>query len=275
MIFETNADVLNWYEKQPRIITNEFIESINWRDVKRFPLPSKFVPFMIYMRDVETLTEIYYQQLQRTPTGKDKIIGKFMERWGVEELTHGELLNRFLNEAGIKTDAAWQTRTKREIPWHYNVNSYLTTILTNCFGRTFTGVHMAYGAINEMSTLQGYRRLIELANHPILTQILKPILREESVHTQFYWNVARLELQRSEIAQKVAKYVIKKFWVPVGQGPKPASEANYTINTLFGDPQGLDWIDKNITQRIQQLPGFSGVNTINVRIKAISLPETV
>jgi hypothetical protein len=43
------------------------------------------------------------------------------------------------------------------------------TILTNLVGRKFTATHMTFGAIHEMSTAQGYRRLINLAGHPVLS----------------------------------------------------------------------------------------------------------
>ncbi len=43
-----------------------------------------------------------------TPTAKDPIISKFMERWGIEEITHGELISRFLNEAGFETPDMWE-----------------------------------------------------------------------------------------------------------------------------------------------------------------------
>ena len=105
MSFETNKEVLDWYERQPRTLTKEFISNINWRDVRNHPLDEKFIPVLLYMRDVETLTDVYYEELRRTPTGKDPIIRKFMERWSAEEQTHGELLNQFLNEAGVRTDA--------------------------------------------------------------------------------------------------------------------------------------------------------------------------
>src|SRR5436190_8782086 len=100
MNFETNADVLDWYESQERSLTPQFIETLPWQDVRNSQLEDKFVPVLFYMRDVETLTEMYHQELRRTPTGKDPQISKFMERWGVEELTHGEVLNRFLIELG-------------------------------------------------------------------------------------------------------------------------------------------------------------------------------
>ena len=59
MTFETNRDVLNWYERQPRTLTKEFIENIAWHEVKSYRLDARFVPVLIYMRDVETLTDMY------------------------------------------------------------------------------------------------------------------------------------------------------------------------------------------------------------------------
>jgi hypothetical protein len=69
MNFETSLDVLNWYEKQPRSLTPEFISTIPWHEVKNYPLDKKLVPVLRYMRDVEVLTEMYHEQMQRTPTG--------------------------------------------------------------------------------------------------------------------------------------------------------------------------------------------------------------
>lgn len=263
MTFETNRDVLNWYEKQPRTLTKEFINNIDWKDVKNHPLDKKFVPVLMYMRDVEVLTDMYYAELRRTPTGKDPVISKFMERWGIEEVAHAELLNRFLNEAGIETSDDWKEEVKRNVSNFYRANAYLLTTLTNLVGKKFTATHMTFGAIHEMSTAQGYRRLINLANHPVLTGILTGIMREESAHTKFYWSVARLELRQSKFARKVARFVVNKFWTPVGQGAKPKQQTDYTIGTLFKGKDGLECVDKIITQRIRQLPGFETLTKIN------------
>ena len=35
-MFETDKDVLDWYEKQPRALTTDFVDSIRWRDVSNF-----------------------------------------------------------------------------------------------------------------------------------------------------------------------------------------------------------------------------------------------
>lgn len=275
MKFETNKEVLDWYERQPRALTGEFLDGIDWQDAVNYPLDEKLVPVLLYMRDVETLTEVYYDELRRTPTGKDPVISKFMERWGVEETTHGELLNRFLAEMGISTADRWQDEIKRSVSRFYNINSRIITTLTNLVGKSFTATHMTFGAIHELSTAQGYRRLINLANHPVLSYILKGIIREESVHTQFYYNVARLELRKSAFAQKLSRFVVNNFWSPVGQGAKPARETNYTIATLFGGSDGLEWVDRNISQRIRRLPGFNGLTKIDETAKAISAAHSL
>ena len=259
MNFETNKDVLDWYERQERCLTPEFIGSIPWEKVKDHPLDEKLIPVLLYMRDVETLTDMYHRELLRTPTGKDPHIGKFMERWGIEEITHGEVLNRFLNEAGYETDDKWQTQVRKNVSTSYNTIAYLMMIMTNLIGKKFTATHMTFGAIHEMEAAQGYRRLVALADHPVLTHIVNGIIREEAVHAQFYRSVARLELEKNEFSQKMARWVIDHFWAPVGQGSLEKSRTEYTIATLFTAADAVEGFDKTVTQRVRQLPGFDGI----------------
>jgi predicted metal-dependent hydrolase len=262
MNFETNRDVLEWYERQPRALTPEFLSSIPWHTVKDHPLDPGLVPVLLYMRDVETLTDMYHRELLRTPTGKDPHISKFMERWGIEEITHGEVLNRFLNEIGVETDAGWQTQVRDAVTRTYNANAYLLMIMTNLIGKKFTATHMTFGAIHEMEAAQGYRRLIALADHPVLGYIVNGIIREEAVHAQFYRSVARLELEKNQVSQKMARWVIEHFWAPVGQGSLAKSRTEYTIATLFGGDSAIEGLDKTVTQRVRQLPGFDGITKI-------------
>ena len=262
MNFETNKDVLDWYERQERSLTPEFIGSIPWHKVKDHPVDEKFIPVLLYMRDVETLTDMYHRELLRTPTGKDPHISKFMERWGIEEITHGEVLNRFLNEIGVETDDKWQTQVRRDVTTAYNATAYLMMILTNLIGKKFTATHMTFGAIHEMEAAQGYRRLIALTDHPVLTHIVNGIIREEAVHAQFYRSVARLELEKNEFAKKMARWVIDHFWAPVGQGSLAKSRTEYTIKTLFTGDSALESLDKTVTQRVRLLPGFDGITKI-------------
>lgn len=278
MVFETTKDVFDWYERQKPVFSKAGIESIRWSEVRDHPLDERFVPVLLYMRDVETLTDMYHREMLRTPTGKDPYIARFMERWNVEEMTHAEVLNRFLNEAGVETGDNWQGQVHAAVSKFYNFNTYLLTSLTNLLGRKFTATHMAFGAIHEMSTALGYRRMDELADHPVLSTILNGIIREESFHTHFYWSVAKLELRQSDAAQRIARFVIKNFYRPVGQGSLPRNRAEYTIRTLFAGEGGLERLHKTVTQRAQVLPGLETLNKVTETIARITdqtLPETV
>ncbi len=270
-MFETESDVLTWYEAQPRALTDDFVSNIPWAEVRKHQLDPAFVPVLVYMRDVEAFTDIYYAELRRTPTGKSPVIKRFMDRWSVEEFQHAELLNRFLNEAGIPTSKSWFDEARAAIPFNYTFENRFYPLITNCFGAHFSAVHMAWGAINEMTTLQGYRRLWQLAKHPVLEHLLRAIAQEEAAHSKFYWNIARLKLQRSDFTRKLARTVISKFWTPVGQGTKPRQETNYLIATLFKGEDGVDFFDRNVNRKLKQLPGFAGVDAVTQRIARIAL----
>lgn len=270
MNFETKEDVLKWYEKQERSLTDDFIESIEWDKVREYPFDEKLIPVILYMRDVETLTDMYWQELRRTPTGRDPVISKFMERWGIEEVTHGEVLNRFLDEVGHEAGDDWQKKIRQNVSTGYHVGTYLITLITNLLGSRFTGTHMTFGAIHEMTTGQAYRRMIEIADHPVLTQILKAIIREESAHTQFYWSMARLELRNNDTAQKLARKVIENFYYPVGQGSLKKARTKHVVSMLFGESDALKSLDTTVTRRVQKLPGFDGVTKITEKIGEVA-----
>lgn len=275
MNFETNKDVLDWFEGQERSLTPEFLDSIPWHEVKDHPFDEKLIPVLFYMRDVETLTDMYHRELLRTPTGKDPHISKFMERWGVEEITHGEVLNRFLNEIGVETNENWQDEVRRAVTTTYNTKAYLLSMITNLVGKKFTATHMTFGAIHEMEAALGYRRLIALADHPVLTYIINGVIREEAIHGQFYRSVARLELRKNEFAQKMARWVIDHFWAPVGQGSLAKKRTEYTIKMLFSEEGASDSLDKAVSQRVRQLPGFSDLTKIDETITYMAANSNV
>lgn len=270
-MLETESDALAWFEKQPQVITKEFISETPWREVKQHELNPEFVPVLLYMRDVESFTEIWYQALLRTPTGRDPIIRKFMDRWGVEEMQHGKLINRFLEEAGVPTSDRWMEEARASIPASYKFSDYFGSVAANLLGTHMSGAHMMWGAINEMTTLQAYRQLWNAAGHPVLERVLRAIAQEESSHAHFYWSIARLRLDRSKLTRRVAQFVIKHFWAPVGQGTKPQQEVDSTIAKLFRGRDGVDAFDRTVTQRAAQLPGFENFTLSTEKIAQAAL----
>jgi hypothetical protein len=250
MLFDSEHDALKWYESEDRALSKDFLHEIPWQDVKKHPLNPSLIPIITYMRDVEQFTDIYYQQLLRSPTAKDPVVKKFMDRWAHEELLHAELLNRFLGEAGLPDDPNWKEKAKRNIPMSYHLMSRVQTLLTGCFGKAFSAVHMTWGAINEYSTMTGYTRLIQLADHPVLEFILRGINREEGRHSFFYWSIARLKLLHSQFRRGLSRFIVEKFWGPVGSGAKPEKDVNLVIKTLFKGKEGVDIMHRMVNFRI-------------------------
>jgi rubrerythrin len=268
-MFETDKDVLNWYERQPRALSKNYVNNIKWDQIKDHPLNPAFIPVLLYMRDIEYYTDMYYRELLRTPTGRDPVIRKFMDRWSIEELHHANLLNRFLNEAGYPTEEKWQTEAMRKIPAYYKIQSYLLNIAVKPFGQHFHAAHMVWGTINEITALQAYQRLGELSGHPVLKRLLAGIVQEESIHTNFYWNVARVKLSQTKFSQDLARFIVSRFWAPVGQGPKAEHETNHVVRTLFRGASGLEHLKGKVEDRIARLPGFSGFTALTDKFRVI------
>jgi hypothetical protein len=129
---------------------------------------------------------------------------------------------------------------------------------------------MTWGAVNELSTLNGYQRLAELARHPVLKYLLDAISREEARHALFYWSIARIKLVKSKLAQELTRFIITHVWSPVGQGTKPKRDADYVIATLFGDERGVRVFDRAVNKRVASLPGLQNLTAITDRITRAS-----
>ena len=131
---------------------------------------------------------------------------------------------------------------------------------------------MTWGAVNEYSTLTGYQRLWRAAKHPVLETILRAIAREEAMHSFFYWSMARIKLKASRARQAVSRFLLDRFWQPVGSDVKGMSEMHLVVRTLFAGAEGLRAAEQQINRRLQELPGFSGDLVVRNRVAEITRP---
>src|SRR5262249_27652511 len=149
-----------------------------------------------YMQDVESHTIIYLRTLLSTRAIDEPEIATFLACWFHEETFHGRALARFLAAAGEGIVARPRSRTTFA-EWA----EALATALVARAWRDFVGVHMAWGAINELTTLVGYQRLATMADHPVLTELVARIVRDESRHFSFYFHQAARWLARPGAAR--------------------------------------------------------------------------
>jgi rubrerythrin len=228
------------------------LEGIPWDDVRRIPLGPDALRTLRYMQDIESHTVVYVRQLLATRAIDDPDVSAFLACWFYEETFHGRALARLLTAAG---ETPLERRRSRR-----SLASRIEERLMGAVARTwpdFVAVHMVWGAINELTTLAGYQRLAELEPHPVLVDLLGRIIRDESRHFSFYYHQAERRLD-STGARRVARFLVDRFWAPVGSGVQPDPEVRFLAGFLFGGAAGLATARK-IDATIRRLPGFDDV----------------
>src|SRR5207302_10151339 len=97
------------------------------------------------------------------------------------------------------------------------------------------------------------------ANHPVLTELLRRIMRQEGRHIDFYAGEAHRRLESDRKAQWLTRFALRKLWRPVGATVKSRADVAGLISYLFSDADGLE-MARRIDRRIDRLPGLGGLH---------------
>ncbi|MGH2793684.1 MAG: ferritin-like domain-containing protein [Actinomycetota bacterium] len=236
------------------------LEGIDFDAVPRYPLSREEVRVLTYMMDIETHTIVYLRDLLTTPAAYDPEITAFLSLWAYEEFWHGEALSRFLRAAGERVSPDRPGAIRRAV----GLRDVVGTIAKMAVARAvpdFVAVHMTWGAINELSTLNGYRRVVAGTRHPILVELLARIVKDERRHYAFYYNQARCRLEGNVRAQRLVRWTLDRFWEPVGSGVRPQAETDFVVRHLFGDEPGRE-ASREMERELSKLPGLDGMRLI-------------
>jgi rubrerythrin len=245
------------------------LSGVAWDRIRLYPLPEAEARCLAYMMDIESHTVIFLRDLLATRAAFDPSVTAFLSCWVYEELWHGEAFSRFLGEAGylprdpVGVDAPYPSRAGRNSWIRRKLGargyaSHIATMLGAALIRDFVALHMTWGAVNELSTLTGYHRLIATAEHPVLLQLLESIVKDERRHFAFYRAQARMRLAASAQARRVTRWALERLWAPVGTGVRPQRETDFAVSHLFGGPDGLVAV-REMDRTIGELPGLAGL----------------
>ena len=249
------------------------LNGIEWERIPEHPLTDGDVMCMHYMMDIETHTVIYLRDLLATRAASDPQITAFLSCWVYEELWHGEAFSDFLRAYGIEVPAEPKlpdgstplpsrptriARVREELGIGHKL-AMLPSMLGSALVPDFIALHMTWGAINELSTLTGYNQLIRRSDHPVLHTMLSKVIQDERRHFAFYRAQARARLEGNQRAQRLVRWVLNRFWTPVGAGVKSAEEVDALVMYLFADsPEGRDAI-RELDATIGEIPGVEGL----------------
>jgi hypothetical protein len=249
------------------------LDGVAWDRIKEPPLPVAEARCLAYMMDIESHTVIFLRDLLATRAAFDPDVTAFLSCWVYEELWHGEAFSRFLGEAGydlapdgerVWGDVPYPTRGGRNAWIRRRLGakgyaSHLATLAAAALIKDFVALHMTWGAMNELCTLTGYRRLIATTEHPVLVELLNRIIKDERRHFAFYRSQARMRLASSSQARRVTRWALEHLWAPVGTGVRPQVETDFVIAHLFGGDDGLT-VSAQIDEGMGELPGLAGIH---------------
>jgi hypothetical protein len=222
------------------------------------PLHPDHLRCVRYMHDVENHTSCYLRNLLNTRAHHDPEITTFLTLWNHEEYWHGEALARVLDAHGEPAGPARVAGMRQRLGWRIDTSPLLWMGMS-ALTRHFLAVHMTFGAINEWTTQAGYVRLSAEADHPVLDEVLRRIMRQEGAHIAFYRSQAVERLESSPAAQRTTRRMVRALWSPVGASVMPEPETRHLVRTLFAGAQGRAVADR-IDRRVDSLPGLAGLD---------------
>jgi hypothetical protein len=236
------------------------IDDLPWDQVGTTMLDDRVIESLVYMRDVEGFTDRYLVGLaaHRTTLG-DRLIGQFLKTWRTEEAGHAKALDDYLR---CYATATGTTIPERQLPPPPTaaVHERIISHVRGPVGRIVAAGHMAWGAANELLTLNGYRLLAARCGDPVLVTLLDRIAAQEARHYSFYLLQAEWRLQQSRAARFVLRRVLRGAWTPVGVGDgfKTAQEFAGVAAYLASDADGERAVHR-MDRRFSALPGFDGL----------------
>jgi hypothetical protein len=237
------------------------------------PLPEPALRTIRYMHDIEHHTACYLRDLLVTRAHRDPELTTFLTCWAYEELWHGEALGKVLAAHGEVAGAVRVSAARQRAGWSDRL-APLTMALTSAATEHLTAVHMTWGAINEWTTQAGYGQLAGRCQHPVLTDLLRRIMKQEGRHIDFYASQATERLDRSRAAQRLTRLALQRRWAPVGSGVMPESEVGHLVSFLFGDESGERAVAR-IDRAIDRLPGLEGLGLVGAARRRYAVGELV
>jgi rubrerythrin len=233
------------------------VDDLDWASIGEHELDAGVVDTLVYMRDVEGFTDSYVVGVgaHKTTLG-DPIVRDFLAVWQAEEAVHSQAIDRFLIEYGAARGIAIPAQAVAPPP---DIAAYerVVTKLGGPVGKLIAAAHMAWGAANELLTMNGYRMLADQCGHPMLAELLRRIAAQESRHYSFYLLQAEWRLAASRLARFAIPRFMDGTWTPVGVGDgyKTSEEFQRVLAVLSSRPESERIIDR-MDRRFAALPGF-------------------
>jgi hypothetical protein len=235
------------------------VSDINFARAADYPLTQDEIHALTYMMDIESHTTVYLRAILNTCAIEDPDTTAFLNCWAYEEFFHGRTIGQFLSACGIHFGENRGAQIQQQAAFTEWLKEVGASFICQ-MSRHFHAAYLTYGAISELSTLEGYGVLASRTQNSILAEVLRRLAKDERRHFSFYYNKARIKLQPRN-AQRLTTFIIKNFWLPVGGGVKPDAEVNWILRYILNGADG-EAVARRIDAMIAKLPGLAWFNRL-------------
>jgi len=227
-------DIDKYVERATRLDTS----GIDLGSFGSTPLDPGTLRCLRYMHDVECHTVCYLRDLLVTSAHLDPETTTFLTLWNYEEFFHGMAIASVLSAHGEPAGRDRTVHHRAQLGTRDRLMPFAHAIASWLAGCALSAVHMAWGAVNELTTQGGYSRLAARSANPVLADLLHRIMRQEGRHIDFYSSRAERLLAESGRARRLTRLALSRLWSPVGASVMPQREVRFVVSYLFGGTEG-------------------------------------
>ena len=142
-------------EKLVRLSKKVDISDIDLSQAAKYPVTDEEIHALTYMCDIESHTVVYLRAILNTCAIEDPQTTSFLSCWAYEEFFHGHTLRQFLDAIGAPVSTTRMVEVHKSTSTKEWLKEMGASILCR-FSPHFHAAYLTYGAISELSTLEGY-----------------------------------------------------------------------------------------------------------------------
>jgi rubrerythrin len=237
------------------------IEDLDWELCRKVGLTQREIESLQFFADIESQTVYYFLEVAKLQVARDPELLTFLTMWNYEEYFHSHAITRLMQECGVPVVNATERSTKIRAGARFKAKfeDFAQTLIAKLMPKRFVALWMFWGALQECLTTQAYEEVIRTTENPVLAEMFRRIAKQERRHFAYYFNQARLRLADNKRNQKFCRYIVRKFYAPVGSGVKTDAEGARLVAQLFPGERVFE-VMSYIERRMAQLPGMQGLD---------------
>jgi rubrerythrin len=254
------------------------IEDLDWELARKHGLSPTEVESLQFFADIESQTVYYFLEVAKLQVVRDPELLTFLTMWNYEEYFHSHAITRIMQECGVQVENATERSTKVRTGARFKAKfeDWAQGMMARFMPKRFVSLWMFWGALQECLTMQAYEQVIRDTQNPVLAEMFRRIAKQERRHFAYYFNQAKDRLADNPKNQKFVRYIVNKFYAPVGGGVKTDEEAAALVAKLFPGERIYE-VMSYIERRMAQLPGMAGLTACSDWAEKIQpiLPEAI